>query len=106
MSNVLTINDKAKFQEVIDSNKICVVKFGVSWSGPCKQIAPVFNNVSKNMENVTFVDVDVDESEELSECYEIQSIPTILFVKGGKIVDKSMGFMNEEDLKRRISKNS
>ena len=57
-------------------------------------------------ENVTFVDVDVDESEELSERYEIQSIPTILFVKDGKIVDKSMGFMNEEDLKGRISKNS
>ncbi|MGG0482459.1 thioredoxin [Bacillus megaterium] len=106
MSNVLTIKDKANFQEVIDSNKICVIKFGASWSGPCKQIAPVFNNVSKNMENVTFVDVDVDESEELSERYEIQSIPTILFVKDGKIVDKSMGFMNEEDLKGRISKNS
>ncbi|MBY0200590.1 thioredoxin [Priestia megaterium] len=102
MSNVLTVN-KANFEEVTASNKVSVIKFGASWCGPCKMIAPVLNNLSNNMKNVTFGDVDIDENSELAQLHDIMSVPTVLIFKDGTVVKKSLGFSTEEKLKELIS---
>jgi thioredoxin 1 len=66
-------------------------------------IAPVLNNLSNNMEDVTFGDVDIDESSDLAQQYGIMSVPTVLIFKAGTVVKRSLGFSTEEKLKGLIS---
>lgn len=68
-----------------------VVDFFATWCGPCKRIAPFFEQLVDEYVGVTFLKVDVDESAELVDVYNIQSMPTFVFLKDGKIVKKVEG---------------
>ncbi|KAB7706701.1 thioredoxin [Bacillus aerolatus] len=103
MSNVVTVNE-ANFGEVTAANEVAVIKFGAPWCGPCKMIAPVLDNLSESMDNVVFGDVDIDESSDLAQQFNIMSVPTILIFKNGSVAKQSMGFSPEEKLKNLISK--
>lgn len=83
----------ANFQEkVLSSDKLAMVDFWAEWCGPCRAIGPVVEELSKEYEGkVNIGKVDVDKNPELSVQYGITSIPAILFVKGGKVVDKLVG---------------
>ena len=83
----------SNFQEkVLDSDKLSMIDFWAEWCGPCRAIGPVVEELSKEYEGkVNVGKVDVDKNPELSVQYGITSIPAILFVKGGKVVDKLVG---------------
>lgn len=82
----------AAFNDVLQSGQPAVIDFNASWCGPCRMIAPIIEELNKEYAGkVQFVAVDVDECEELAMKYMIRNIPTILFVKGGEIVDKQVG---------------
>lgn len=83
----------ANFQEkVLNSDKLSMIDFWAEWCGPCRAIGPVVEELSKEFEGkVNVGKVDVDKNPELSVQYGITSIPAILFVKGGKVVDKLVG---------------
>ena len=73
------------------SNKICVVDFFADWCGPCKSIAPEIKKLAEKYANVKFIKVNVDELEELSEEYEITSLPTFKFFVNGAVKDTVVG---------------
>ena len=83
----------ANFKEkVISSDKLTVIDFWAEWCGPCRAIGPVIEELSKEYaEKVNIGKVNVDHNPQLSMDYGITSIPAILFVKGGKVVDKLVG---------------
>lgn len=83
----------ANFQEtVLNSDKLSMIDFWAEWCGPCRAIGPVVEELSKEYDGkVNIGKVDVDKNPELSVQYGITSIPAILFVKGGKVVDKLVG---------------
>ncbi|WP_300386680.1 thioredoxin [Clostridium sp.] len=94
------------FDEIVINNKgITVVDFWAQWCGPCKMLAPVLEAVEKDLEEVRFVKVEVDENEELADKYQISTIPTLLIFKDGEIVDTIVGFMPKDVLKAKINKN-
>ncbi|HEY8387766.1 MAG TPA: thioredoxin [Parasegetibacter sp.] len=83
----------ANFQTtVLDSDKLSVVDFWAEWCGPCRAIGPIIEDLSKEYEGkVNVGKVNVDHNPNLSIQYGITSIPAVLFIKGGKVVDKLVG---------------
>lgn len=68
-----------------------VIDFFATWCGPCKKVAPVFEKLAEVYPSISFLKVDVDESPELAEKFEIQAMPTFLFLKDGRIVKRIEG---------------
>jgi thioredoxin 1 len=68
-----------------------VIDFFATWCGPCKKIAPTFEKLSEAFPTVQFFKVDVDESAELVNMFDISAMPTFVFLKDGKVVKKVEG---------------
>lgn len=93
-------------QEVIESDKLSVVDFWAEWCGPCRAIGPVIEELAKEYEGkVKIGKVNVDVNPNVSVNYGITSIPAILFIKGGKIVDKQIGAVPKSVLDKKIQAN-
>ncbi|MBM3441722.1 MAG: thioredoxin [Bacteroidetes bacterium] len=97
----------ANFQtEVMDSEKLTVVDFWAEWCGPCRAIGPVVEELSKEYEGrVNIGKVNVDHNPQLSMNYGITSIPAILFIKGGKVIDKLVGAQPKGNFVKKIEAN-
>ncbi|XP_011298684.1 thioredoxin-2 [Fopius arisanus] len=72
-------------------DKLVIIDFFATWCGPCKVIAPQFEELSNEFTDIVFLKVDIDENEEISTEYEITSMPTFVFIKSGKIVHQFSG---------------
>ncbi|KAL3639126.1 hypothetical protein CASFOL_017033 [Castilleja foliolosa] len=90
------------FQKGVESKKLVVVDFTASWCGPCRFIAPVFAEIAKKTTHVIFVKVDVDELEAVAKEYAVEAMPTFLFIKEGKEVDRLKG-ARKEDLQLKVT---
>lgn len=99
----LEITD-AKFQaDVLDSDKVTLVDFWASWCGPCKMIAPVIDELATEYDGkANILKMNVDDNSEIPAQYGIRSIPTLLFIKGGEIVDKHVGVASKAELKNKL----
>ncbi|KAK4599902.1 hypothetical protein RGQ29_009806 [Quercus rubra] len=84
------------FEKGNESKKLVVVDFTASWCGPCCFIAPILVEMAKNTPNVIFLKVDVDELKTIANEWAVEAIPTFLFLKEGKLVDKIVGTKKEE----------
>jgi thioredoxin 1 len=87
------------FNKVISNKDFTVIKFTATWCGPCKKVAPTFDDlaVSQDYKNCTFVSVDIDEFEEISNKYRVTSIPYFVGIKGGQEV-QAVQTANKEKL--------
>ena len=94
----------ANFKEkVLDSEKLTMIDFWAEWCGPCRAIGPVVEELSKEYDgSVNIGKVNVDQNPQLSINYGITSIPAIIFVKGGKVVDKLVGAQPKSNFVKRI----
>jgi thioredoxin len=94
------VTDATFKQEVIESETPVVVDFWATWCGPCLQVAPIFDKLAAAFAGrVKVAKVDVDENPGVAQAFRIQSIPTIMFVKGGKIVGQQVGALPEVTLR-------
>ncbi|GAA4324852.1 thioredoxin [Flaviaesturariibacter amylovorans] len=94
----------ANFQtEVLNSDKLTVVDFWAEWCGPCRAIGPVIDELSKEYAGrVNVGKVDVDNNPQVSMNYGITSIPAILFIKNGEVVDKLVGAQPKSNFVKKI----
>ena len=94
----------ASFQaDVLDSDKLSVIDFWAEWCGPCRAIGPVIEELAKDYEGkVNVGKVNVDNNPQISMNYGITSIPAILFVKGGQVVDKLVGAQPKANFVKKI----
>lgn len=65
-----------------------ILDFFTEWCGPCKKIAPVYEELSKKFKNIAFFKVNADISEEIAEKYDVTALPTFIFIVDGSITDK------------------
>ncbi|MDR0681136.1 MAG: thioredoxin [Dysgonamonadaceae bacterium] len=94
---------EANFEELLNGEKPFVVDFWAEWCGPCKMISPIVDELAAEYEDqIVIGKVNVDENENLSIEYGIRSIPTLLFFKNGKLVDKFVGAILKETLEEKI----
>jgi thioredoxin 1 len=90
-------------EKVLDSEKLTMVDFWAEWCGPCRAIGPVVEELSKEYDGfVNIGKVNVDQNPQLSINYGITSIPAIIFVKGGKVVDKLVGAQPKSNFVKKI----
>ncbi len=94
----------ANFQtEVLDSDKLTVVDFWAEWCGPCRAIGPVIEELATEYEGkVNVGKLNVDVNPQVSMDYGITSIPAILFIKGGQVVDKLVGAQPKGNFVKKI----
>ncbi|MCS6819621.1 MAG: thioredoxin [Chitinophagales bacterium] len=92
-------------EKVLKSGKLAMVDFWAEWCGPCRAIAPIVEELSKEYEGRVLVGkLDVDNNPEVSTRYGIRSIPTILFIKNGEVVDKHVGAASKQHFVELLNK--
>lgn len=100
---VLNVTDKTFTVET--NNGIVLADFFATWCGPCKMVAPVLEELDQDMGNqVKIVKIDVDQNQETANKFGIMSIPTLLVMKDGKVVDTLVGFKPKEALEEVLNK--
>ena len=102
------VNAESLEELISTSEKTVYCDFWASWCGPCRMLAPVFEEISDKYEDkAVFAKIDIDEedSEAAAMKYGITSIPNIIAFKGGKPVDNSLGFKPQAMLEEFVEKN-
>ena len=85
-------------QEVLKSEKPVLLDFWASWCGPCRELGPIVDALGEELTEVKVAKVNVDEERELAKKYKIFSIPTLLVIKDGQPVNKSVGVKSREEI--------
>ncbi|HCW03551.1 MAG TPA: thioredoxin [Clostridium sp.] len=99
------ITDNNFIEEIENHDGIAVVDFWAAWCGPCKMIAPIFEELDSELgDKIKFGKVNVDENPTVSNKFKIVSIPTILVFKNGSVVDTLVGFRPKQELKTVLEK--
>ena len=100
----LEITDENFDELVLKSEKPVVVDFCAEWCGPCRMIGPLINEMSKDFEGKALVGkVNVDQNANVSAQFGVRSIPTVLFIKNGEVVDKSVGAVPKATLEAKLN---
>lgn len=94
---VKLIKTEEKFNREIMNDKV-VVDFFANWCGPCKMLAPIVEEVSNELEKITFIKVDIDEIESLPRQFDIMSIPTLLVFEKGELIKRHTGYIDKDEL--------
>ena len=81
-----------KFQnEIINSDKPVLLDFWAPWCGPCRMVGPILEEIAGERSDIKIGKINVDEQPELASQFRVMSIPTLIVIKDGKIVNQSMG---------------
>lgn len=90
-------------QEILEKNPAVVIDFWAEWCGPCRALSPVVDELAEEFGEQVFIGkVNVDENDNSALRYGIRTIPTLIFIKNGEVVDKSIGVVPKADLKAKI----
>ena len=97
MSAVKVMQDDSQFQSELGAagSKLVVVDFTASWCGPCKRIAPYFDEMSSKYPNAVFLKVDVDQCQETAQSNGVTAMPTFMFFRNKTKIDKMQGADNK-----------
>ena len=103
MGNVTAVTKDSWDAQVLQVKSLVLVDFWAVWCGPCKMIAPIVEELSKEYDGkVKVVKLNTDENPEVSGRYQIMGIPTLMFFKDGKVVDKLVGALPKGQIKDKI----
>lgn len=77
---------------------IQIIKFSADWCGPCKMLKPIWDNLTRTLNDVDFIPVNVDNDPDMAARFKIQAIPTLVFVKDGAEVQRITGLVKEAEI--------
>lgn len=91
-------------ESALDSKGVAVVDFWAEWCGPCRMITPIIEELAKDFDGkATVGKLNVDSNPQVSMKYGVRSIPTILILKDGEVVDKQVGVTTKQALEAKIN---
>jgi thioredoxin 1 len=97
----------SKFSEILNSDVPTLVDFSAEWCGPCKMMAPILKEVAGKMgDKVRILKVDIDKNTAAANQYQVQSVPTLILFKKGKIMWRQSGVVQSNQLVQIITANS
>ncbi|MEM0992875.1 MAG: thioredoxin [Bacteroidota bacterium] len=89
--------------EVLENDKVTVIDFWAEWCGPCRMVSPIIEEMAADYEGKALIGkVNVDHNLQISQKYGIRSIPTILYIKDGEVVDKQVGLTTKQKLSEKL----
>ncbi len=89
--SVINISKNNFREEVINSEKTVLLDFWAPWCGPCRMVGPVLDEIAQERTDIIVGKINVDEQPALAEQFRVMSIPTIVVMKDGKIVNQAIG---------------
>jgi len=98
------ISDSQFQTEVLDTDQLVVVDFWASWCGPCKSMDPVLQNLATNNPDVKFVKIDTDKHHKIKDDFSIYGLPTLLYIKNGKEISRTVGLTTEGTVRNNINR--
>lgn len=100
----MQVTDQNFQEEVMKYDKPVLIDFYATWCGPCKMLAPIIEELAPKYEGkVKIVKLDVDENPHTAEQFSVQSIPTLVFIKNGKELERLNGFQAKEVLEEKLN---
>ena len=99
---ILKVNSQNFEEEVLKSEKPVLVDFYADWCGPCKMLSPIVDEVAQENEDIKVVKVNVDDSQDLAMKYQVMSIPTLVVIKEGNEVNRSVGLIDKSQVVKMI----
>ena len=96
--NVLKVTDDTFEQEVLKSNIPVLIDFYADWCGPCKMLSPIVDEVAAENDDIKVVKVNVDEAQNTAIKYQVMSIPTLVVIKNGNEVNRSVGVIDKDEI--------
>jgi len=95
---MITINNYADFIKAINEHKICMVKIGAPWCGPCNVVQKNIESIEESHPEVYFINVEADDAEEIVDKFNIRNIPVILVINCGKLESRTSGAQTTQQL--------
>ena len=89
--SVINVNNNNFLEEVVNSDKPVLVDFWAEWCGPCRMLGPIIDEISEERSDYKVCKVNVSENPELAAQFSVMSIPSLVVLKEGKIVNRSVG---------------
>lgn len=94
----MIVNDQ-NYDEIVKSDLPIVLDLGATWCGPCKALAPIIEEMATEYEGKAIIaKVDVEEAPGIASRFRVRNVPTVLFLKGGELKDKSVGAVAKQTL--------
>lgn len=95
------------FQNLINGKKPVLVDFFATWCGPCKMMAPILTDLKQQVgEAATVIKIDIDKNRDAASSYQVQSVPTLILFKEGKVLWRKSGVIQASELKQVIQQHA
>ena len=99
---VLKITENNFEEEVVQSDKTVLLDFYADWCGPCKIQSPIIDEIANSRDDIKVGKINVDENQNLASKYHVMSIPTLLIMKNGEILEQFVGLTAKDQIEEKI----
>lgn len=96
--SAININTNNFQSEVMDSEKPVLLDFWASWCGPCRMVVPIIEEIGEERSDIVVGKVNVEEQQDLVRQFRVMSIPTLVVIKDGKVVNRSVGAKSKDEI--------